>query len=735
MSTLPSMRPSTTHLQSTHPHPLSQANTQHSQSQRFSQSPNRSVQHPLPPPLNRPSHSPGPVPSLDPSNPDPRSAGSSISSDGGPITPGDYPRLIKDHLDHASSSKRRASTTSLNHTPRVLLQPIPPFVHRKSMPARTDSRANTPTATSAATFPFPSVLTRVSPSPNEDNMDVNQEHEESELRGSGLGISVKSTGEYSTKKRRVDEDYDCDSAATSPKQIKREHSLSPRTLPDDPASLSHAQSLDTLASAASAISASAQLHSNLPHPPPSPIVLPLQPPSDPEKASQLANALNLRTQQLREIERRRAANSPAGASGSSMGGLSGALAKLSQVTQQAGASAPPSLAGAGADVAEGSGLASRRGNVAREKTKNLTISTASAANTVEAALRSAPAPLSRMAPGVTPSVLAGPSSRMGGLATARPDFAGERRGSLGEPSRGRPSAASKADRSRGPATASSQPPPPPPSSRREPYPSVTQPAQNQRGSGPSEGSSYHPREREQHQLHRQSLPLGQGPPPPPHSVSHPHYPATAHSFHPNPQQQQQMQPPPRSARPYTNNSPPTNSHHSPPSAHHLSHSQQSVQHAQHSPLPPHTAQPQLQQQQQQQQQGNPQNSSKAAFLSLFSTFYDSLSDSRVLAQTLEDQIRRSSSLLHTLHESGKVFEDMLDKRVKEVVEDMSRDLLLNEGRIVRLEKLVGVGAAKGETREGGMGDRLGRLESMVEKLLAERERGGGSRRGSDEMSQ
>ena len=128
----------------------------------------------------------------------------------------------------------------------------------------------------------------------------------------------------------------------------------------------------------------------------------------------------------------------------------------------------------------------------------------------------------------------------------------------------------------------------------------------------------------------------------------------------------------------------------------------------------------------------PQASSKAAFLSLFSTFYDSLSDSRVLAHTLEDQIRRSSSLLRTLHESGKVFEDMLDKRVKEVVEDMTRDLLLSENRIVRLERTIGVGpSAKDDDREKGLSDRLARLEAMVEQLGQDTD----DRRGSDPMEQ
>lgn len=509
--------------------------------------------------------------------------------------------------------------------------------------------------------------------------------------------------------------------ASSPKQVKREPSSSPH--PVSAGSSNSSLSLDTLASAASALShTGAQLHPNLPHPPPSPIVLPLQPQSDPQKASQLANALSLKTQQLREIERRRANNGPSAASAASgMGGLSGALDKLSA---RANASTGGSTSPGAVDGTEGSGLAKRRGNVAREKTKNLTVLTSSSygptvTGGIEAGLKSAPAkaPASRMAPGVTPSVLAGPSTR-GGMATARPDFAGERRDSEG--SRGRtvvlPAAGTKSERPRPPATnGSSQPPPPQSASRREPYPSVTQPVQRD--------TSYHPREREREQP--RPAPSFQQPP---HSSAHGHFPGSAHAYASNAQQQQQFQAPPRSARPYQ--SPP--SRHSPPSAHSHSHShsQQPGPHGQPSPLPPMSSQ--------NTHPGDvksaaPQTSSKAAFLSLFSTFYDSLSDSRVLAHTLEDQIRRSSSLLHTLHESGKVFEDMLDKRVKEVVEDMSRDLVLNEGRIVRLEKLIGVGAgAKGDERDSGMSDRLGRLESMVERLLDER---GSERKRTEEMEQ
>ena len=118
--------------------------------------------------------------------------------------------------------------------------------------------------------------------------------------------------------------------------------------------------------------------------------------------------------------------------------------------------------------------------------------------------------------------------------------------------------------------------------------------------------------------------------------------------------------------------------------------------------------------------------SKAAFLSLFSDFYDSLSDSRVLTYTLEEQIWQSSTLLHSLQESGKVFEEMLDTRVRGVVEVMSRDLQLCENRIVRLERAVGgrVERPMSETGLGAGGDGINeRLERLERRMEGQEERG------------
>ncbi|PWZ00898.1 hypothetical protein BCV70DRAFT_84421 [Testicularia cyperi] len=74
-------------------------------------------------------------------------------------------------------------------------------------------------------------------------------------------------------------------------------------------------------------------------------------------------------------------------------------------------------------------------------------------------------------------------------------------------------------------------------------------------------------------------------------------------------------------------------------------------------------------------------SSKAHFLSLFSDFYDSLYDSRTLKATLEDQIKRSNTLLQTLQSSRRVLEETVDRRVRE-------ERTAWEGRVRGLEARV-----------------------------------------------
>ncbi|SNX82283.1 uncharacterized protein MEPE_00989 [Melanopsichium pennsylvanicum] len=85
-------------------------------------------------------------------------------------------------------------------------------------------------------------------------------------------------------------------------------------------------------------------------------------------------------------------------------------------------------------------------------------------------------------------------------------------------------------------------------------------------------------------------------------------------------------------------------------------------------------------------------SSKAHFLSLFSDFYESLYDSRTLKATLEDQIKRSNTLLQTLQSSRRVLEETVERRVRE-------ERVLWEGRVRGLEARVRELEAKAGTSE------------------------------------
>ncbi|GJN94521.1 hypothetical protein Rhopal_007604-T1 [Rhodotorula paludigena] len=129
-------------------------------------------------------------------------------------------------------------------------------------------------------------------------------------------------------------------------------------------------------------------------------------------------------------------------------------------------------------------------------------------------------------------------------------------------------------------------------------------------------------------------------------------------------------------------------------------------------------------------------SSKQAFMSLFSTFYDSLSDSRILTSSLDSQLHRAAQLLHTLQQAEATFEGALS----DVRRDADARFRAIEDRVARLEagarRDSGSSAAAmppATRRSGALEERLERLE----RLLAEREAdgptdgSGGPRRPSD----
>ncbi|GAA6024839.1 hypothetical protein JCM10207_000632 [Rhodosporidiobolus poonsookiae] len=116
------------------------------------------------------------------------------------------------------------------------------------------------------------------------------------------------------------------------------------------------------------------------------------------------------------------------------------------------------------------------------------------------------------------------------------------------------------------------------------------------------------------------------------------------------------------------------------------------------------------------------SSSKQAFLSLFSTFYDSLSDSRILTSSLEGHISRAAQLLNTLQQAEGVLERIADERAAEGERRVEERMTQWEGRLGRLEervgrveRLAGAGAGAGEKEAGGaaLQARRGSGESAV----------------------
>ena len=102
--------------------------------------------------------------------------------------------------------------------------------------------------------------------------------------------------------------------------------------------------------------------------------------------------------------------------------------------------------------------------------------------------------------------------------------------------------------------------------------------------------------------------------------------------------------------------------------------------------------------------------SKQAFLAPFTTFYDSLNDSRILANTLDGHIQRASALLHTLSSAEAALEALVDQRVDACRAEWDSRWRHVEQRLRWLEERVSHGRT---AVEGGVEDRLGRLEETV----------------------
>ncbi|CAO1623822.1 unnamed protein product [Parajaminaea phylloscopi] len=96
-------------------------------------------------------------------------------------------------------------------------------------------------------------------------------------------------------------------------------------------------------------------------------------------------------------------------------------------------------------------------------------------------------------------------------------------------------------------------------------------------------------------------------------------------------------------------------------------------------------------------------SSKTQFLSLFSNFYDSLQDSRTLKATLEDQVKRSNTLLQMLQKSSKVLEATVDRKIREERGVWEKRVKRLEAKVRRLEGGEGT-ESEDEASDAGLDD-------------------------------
>ncbi|GAA5810828.1 hypothetical protein MFLAVUS_004255 [Mucor flavus] len=82
-------------------------------------------------------------------------------------------------------------------------------------------------------------------------------------------------------------------------------------------------------------------------------------------------------------------------------------------------------------------------------------------------------------------------------------------------------------------------------------------------------------------------------------------------------------------------------------------------------------------------------SQKQKFLQPFEYLYDNIEQTRVLKSTLDDQIRRSSSLMQTLQSSGTMVESLVRRQVRDMMDDTFESRLREcTDRISRLEYRV-----------------------------------------------
>ncbi|CAG8565105.1 hypothetical protein C2G38_2180060 [Gigaspora rosea] len=85
---------------------------------------------------------------------------------------------------------------------------------------------------------------------------------------------------------------------------------------------------------------------------------------------------------------------------------------------------------------------------------------------------------------------------------------------------------------------------------------------------------------------------------------------------------------------------------------------------------------------------NEEKPSKESFIHLFDNFYDTVSDTRSLKTTLEDQIRKTTTLLQTLQASGAMIESLVRGHFREMQREVIKDMTALEKRLSKIEERV-----------------------------------------------
>jgi hypothetical protein len=90
---------------------------------------------------------------------------------------------------------------------------------------------------------------------------------------------------------------------------------------------------------------------------------------------------------------------------------------------------------------------------------------------------------------------------------------------------------------------------------------------------------------------------------------------------------------------------------------------------------------------------NGEQQSKESFINLFESFYDTVADTRSLKTTLEDQIRKTTTLLQTLQASGSMIESLVRGHFREMQREVVKDLMTLEKRLSKVEERMRSSAA------------------------------------------